>query len=231
MSLPIVDIKEAAVTTKGLTPAAVVSVILGIARGLVTLGLALTVIFVTVVPFAKDRLDMEVDASWFTLGTNMTIPVRFYVDDDAHHINAPSIGVDRAELQDVSGLLRFPAQPGSFMFTNAGFLIGLFLCAIWGLEQLHRVFGTLRNGQPFVHANARRLRHVAAAVIAGEVLGALMTAYNQFYAKAHFTATGLLFDWSFNVDFFAIVLALIILAIAEVFAAGTRLDEDQALTI
>jgi len=59
----------------------------------------------------------------------------------------------------------------------------------------------------------------------------LMTAYNQFYAKAHFTATGLLFDWSFNVDFFAIVLALIILAIAEVFAAGTRLDEDQALTI
>ena len=31
--------------------------------------------------------------------------------------------------------------------------------------------------------------------------------------------------------FFAIVLGLIILAIAEVFAAGTRLDEDQALTI
>jgi len=34
----------------------------------------------------------------------------------------------------------------------------------------------------------------------------------------------------FNVDFVAVVLGLIILAIAEVFAAGTRLDEDQALT-
>ena len=85
--------------------------------------------------------------------------------------------------------------------------------------------------QPFVHANARRLRRVAAAVFAGELLVASMVAFNQFYAKAHFTADGLLFDWSFNIDFFAVVLGLIILAIAEVFAAGSRLDEDQALTI
>ena len=63
MALPIVDIKEAAVTTKARTLAAVVSVILGIARGVVTLGFVLTLIFVTVVPFAKDRLDMEVDAA------------------------------------------------------------------------------------------------------------------------------------------------------------------------
>ena len=215
----------------GASVAGLVSVILGIARGLMILGLVLTMIFVTVVPFAKNRFDMEVGVSWFTLGTSMTIPVRFYVDDDAHRITAPSIGVDRAELQDVSGLLRFPAQPGSFMFINAAFLIAMFVLAIWGLEQLHKVFGTLRKGQPFVAANATRLRRVAAAVIASEVLGAGMVAYNQLYAKTHFTATGLLFDWSFNIDFFAVILGLIVLAIAEVFAAGTRLDEDQALTI
>lgn len=231
MALPIVDIKEAAVTTKARTLAAVVSVILGIARGVVTLGFVLTLIFVTVVPFAKDRLDMEVDANWFTLGTSMTIPVRFYVDDDAHRITAPSIDVDRAELRDVHGALRFPARPGSFMFTNAAFLIAMFLLAMWGLEQLHKVFRTLREGQPFIGANATRLHRVAIAVLAGEVVRASMAFVNQFYAKTHFTATGLLFDASFNIQFFAIVLGLIILAIAEVFAAGTRLDEDQALTI
>ena len=32
-------------------------------------------------------------------------------------------------------------------------------------------------------------------------------------------------------DLFVLVLGLIVLAIAEVFAAGTRLDEDQALTV
>ena len=211
-------------------PATLVSVVLGIARGLMILGLVLTTLVVTVLPFAKN-FDMEVDVSWFTLGTHTTIPVRFYVDADAHRIAAPSIGVDRAELRDTHGSLRFPVKTGPFLFINAAFLIALFVCAIWGLEQLHRVFGTLRKGQPFVHENARRLRRVAAAVIAGELIGASMVAYNQFYAKTHFTATGLLFDASFNVDFFAIVLAFIILAIAEVFAAGTRLDEDRALTI
>ena len=209
--------------------AAAVSVILGIARGLMTLGFVLTVLVITVIPFAKGPL--EVDASWFTLGTRMTIPVRFYVDADAHRITAPSIGVNRAELQDTHGSLRFPAPKGSFLYINAAFLLTLFVVSIWGLEQLHRVFGTVRKGQPFIDANARRLRRVAAAVMAGEVVRASMVAFNQFYAKTHFTATGLLFDWSFNIDFFAVVLGLIILAIAEVFAAGTRLDEDQALTI
>jgi len=107
----------------------------------------------------------------------------------------------------------------------------LFVCASWGLEQLHRVFRTLRKKQPFIQANARRLRSVAAAVFVGELVRASLVAFNQYYAKAHFTAQGLLFDWSFNIDFFAVVLGLIILAIAEVFAAGSRLDEDQALTI
>jgi hypothetical protein len=181
--------------------------------------------------FAPVPVEWEASISLLGVGTHMTIPVRFYVDTDAHRITAPSIGVERAELRETHGTLRFPAPRGSFLFINAAFLIALFLCAIWGLEQLHRVFGTLRQGQPFVEANARRLRRVAAAVIAGEVVGASMVAFNQYYAKSHFTANGLLFDWSFNIDFFAVVLALIILAIAEVFAAGTRLDEDQALTI
>ena len=220
---------------KGTGAATVVSWVLGIARGLMALGFVLVMLVVgimLVVPlFAPVPVEWEVGASWLGVGTHMTIPVRFYVDTDAHRITAPSIGVDRAELRDTHGSLRFPAPRGSFLFINAGFLAALFLCAMFGLEQLHRVFGTLRKGQPFVHANASRLRWVAGAVIGGEVLGAAMVAFNQFYATAHFTATGLLFDWSFNIDGFAIVLGLIILAIAEVFAAGTRLDEDQALTI
>src|SRR6187401_2342227 len=161
----------------------------------------------------------------------MTIPVRFYEDAEVHGISAPSIGVDRAELRDTVGSLRFPTRGGSFLYINAAFLIALLLRAIWGLEQLQRVFGTLRQGRPFIDAHAKRLRRVAAAVIVGEVVRASMVAFNQFYAKTHFTATGLLFDWSFNIDFFAVALGLIVLAIAEVFAAGTSLDEDQALTI
>ncbi len=216
---------------RGTVAAMVVSWVLGIARGLLTLALVLLAFLVVVVPFTGGRLDLEVDAAFVGIGTRMTVPVRFYVDADAHRITAPSIGVDRAELLDTHGSLRFPAPKDYFLYINAAFLFGLLLLALLGLQQLHAVFGTLRKGQPFVHANARRLRWVAGTVIGGEVLGAAMVAFDQFYAKTHFTATGLLFDWSFNIDFFAIVLGLIILAIAEVFAAGTRLDEDQALTV
>jgi hypothetical protein len=214
---------------QGTLPATLVSGIVGIARGLATLGFVLTVFFAAVAPFTSDAL--EVDASWLTIGPRMTIPVRFYVDSDAHRIAAPAIGVARAELRDAHGSLRFPAPEGPFLFLNAAFLIALFLVAIWGLDQLHKVIGTMRQGRPFVAANARRLRRVAAAVIAAELLGATLVFVNQFYARTYFTATGLRFDASFNVDVFAVVLAFIIFAIAEVFAAGTRLDEDQALTI
>lgn len=210
-------------------PATLVSWILGITRGLMTLGLALTAFFVVVAPFTSGPL--EVDASWLTIGSRMTIPVRFYVDSDAHNIAAPSIGVDRAELRNTHGSLRFPAPEGPFLFLNAAFLMALFLVAIWGLGELHKVVGTMRTGQPFVAANARRLRRVAAAVIGGEVLSAALVFSDQYYARTHFRATGLLFDASFNIDFFAVFLAFIIFAIAEVFAAGTRLDEDQALTV
>jgi hypothetical protein len=210
--------------------ATVVSWVLGIARGMVVLALVLMV-WVLVVPWSRIQGNVEVDASLVGVGSRMTIPVRFYVDADAHRITAPLIGVARAELVETHGSLRFPAQKDSFLFINAAAVMAFCVLAIWGLTQMHRVFGTLRKGQPFTPVNASRLRRVAIAVIAGELLRASMVAFNQFYAKTHFTATGLLFDWSFNIDFFGIVLGLIILAIAEVFAAGTRLDEDQALTI
>ena len=44
-------------------------------------------------------------------------------------------------------------------------------------------------------------------------------------------AEGLRFETHADLNVFAIVLGLIILVIAEVFTAGTRLDEDQSLTI
>ena len=47
----------------------------------------------------------------------------------------------------------------------------------------------------------------------------------------HFSADGLRFDAWPDLNVFAILHGLIILVIAEVFRAGTRLDEDQSLTI
>ena len=47
----------------------------------------------------------------------------------------------------------------------------------------------------------------------------------------HFSADGLRFDVRPDFNVFAIITGLIILVIAEVFRAGTRLDEEQSLTV
>ncbi len=55
--------------------------------------------------------------------------------------------------------------------------------------------------------------------------------FENYYAMTHFSANGLRFDARPDVNVFAIIYGLIILVIAEVFRAGTRLDEEQSLTV
>jgi hypothetical protein len=84
---------------------------------------------------------------------------------------------------------------------------------------------------PFVPANATRIRWIAFAVIVGEFARAAIIYSTNSYATTHFSASGLRFDSRPDLNVVTIVHGLIILAIAEVFRTGTRLDEDQSLTI
>jgi hypothetical protein len=185
-----------------------------------------------VVPrFSALPVEWEVSASWLGVGTNMTIPVAFSVEPDAHRIVAPAIGVERGEVLNAHGSLRFPARSASFLYGNVVLLIVLFLAASWVLHELRAVFRTLRDGRPFVPANARRIRRIGFCIIAAEIAGSAIVYVENRYAATHFMASGLRFEASPDVDLVVLVLGLIVLAIAEVFAAGTRLDEDQALTV
>ena len=51
------------------------------------------------------------------------------------------------------------------------------------------------------------------------------------YAMTHLSAGGLRFDAWPAINAFAIIDGVIILVIAEVFRAGTRLDEERSLTV
>jgi hypothetical protein len=54
---------------------------------------------------------------------------------------------------------------------------------------------------------------------------------NNYYAMTYFSAEGLRFDARPDLNLFAIIHGVIVLVIAEVFRTGTRLDEDQSLTV
>jgi hypothetical protein len=163
----------------------------------------------------------------------MSIPVSFSVETGALRLAAPAPGLATADIRDAhgSGRLRFP-PPSGMVLTTTALLVALFLAiGLWVLAQLRAVFSTLRDGRPFVAANAMRIRWIGYAVILGEVVQSLALFGGNAYARTHFAADPLRFDAWPSIDVFAIIHGLIILAIAEVFRAGARLDEDQSLTI
>lgn len=159
----------------------------------------------------------------------LTIPVSVAVDGG--RISAPSIGIERAELRDLRGSLRFPLQRGRVFIANSFLLILVMAVGLWLTTELQRVLRTVRDGKPFAPSNAIRVRRIAWVLLAGEVVRATIVYLENSYAATHFTAEGLRFTAHPDLSIAAIVEGLIILVIAEVFRAGTRLDEDQSLTV
>ena len=58
-----------------------------------------------------------------------------------------------------------------------------------------------------------------------------MVFFENYYVAVHFSADGLRFHAWPDINVFAIIHGLSILVIAEVFRAGTQLDEEQSLTV
>ena len=172
---------------------------------------------------------------WFTdlRNVEMSIPVSFRVGSGIVQVAAPALGIERAELRDAhgSGTLEFQPPNGAFLSTTAVLVILAFVFALWVLAQLRAVFSTLRDGHPFVPANARRIRWIGYAVIAGEIARSVVAFGTNSYVTRHFAAEGVRFDVRPDVNVLVIVCGLIILVIAEVFRAGTTLDEEASLTI
>lgn len=196
------------------------TMLLNVGWYVVALALTLTTCLAVVSAF-HDVRDAEID-----------IPVSFSVDARALPVSAPSLGIEAAQIQNVRGSLKFPPPPGASLV--APVLLGLAIMlavVLFVLGQLRAVFRTLRDGQPFVPANSTRIRWIALVVIFGELARAAVVFFANSYAMTYFSANGLRFDARPDLNVLTIIHGLIILAIAEVFRTGTRLNEDQTLTI
>jgi hypothetical protein len=136
-------------------------------------------------------------------------------------------GIDRIE-----GSVRIPSSSRWFIAANGLALIGVLMLVAAVLVALRDVLRTLtREKKPFVPANARRLRFIGWAVVAGELARTSVVYAENTYARAHLAIPGVTFDAWPQPHGWTILFGLLILVIAEVFRAGTELDEDQSLTI
>jgi len=178
------------------------------------------------------------------LPITVTAPVTFTLDTPAEVLGGrPGWGFEFREtrrppaprpprVQRIAGSMRVPVTNRWFLAFNGISLIVILLFVAYTLAKLRDVMRTLiRDKTPFVPANAARIRWVGLAVIIGSLAMSAIVFVENAWARANLTVPGVTFDVLPNIDFGTIFYGLIILVIAEVFRAGTQLDEDQSLTI
>jgi hypothetical protein len=161
----------------------------------------------------------------------LAVPAAFRMETDTHGVTASPFGVENVHLENARGSLRFSPRSSVVVAGSAAVLIAVLALVMWVLGQLRAVFRTLGAGQPFVAANATRIRRIAYAVIFGELARAFLAYFGMHYAMTHFSLQGLRLEARSDLNVVAIVCGLIILVIAEVFREGTRLEEEQSLTV
>ena len=218
------------------SPASFLIILLNVVRVAVAIVLVVTIAVLGLALFADIRgLEMTVIPPSFGVSpeahNNWTITIPVSVAIEEGRVAAPSLGIERAEIRDLRGSLRFPLQRGRLFIVNGLLLILGVGVLLWLTTELQRILRTVRDGKPFAGSNATRVRRIGWVVIAGEFVRATVVYLENSYAAAHFAADGFRFTARADFSVVAILEGLIILVIAEVFRAGTSLDEDQSLTV
>jgi len=158
------------------------------------------------------------------------VPAAFQLESDVRPVTA-SVDVANVHLEQANGVMYFSPRSRVTVAVTMAVVIAALASALWVLRQLRSLFCSLRAGRPFVSANAMRIRRVGYAVIGAELARSVVAYSGMRYTTTHFAVPGLRFETRLDVDAVAIVCGLIILVIAEVFREGTRLDEEQSLTV
>jgi hypothetical protein len=161
----------------------------------------------------------------------LAVPAAIRIDSDALRVVAAPKDVAHVHLDAASASLKFSPRSHAFVAAAAIFLMTVLALVLWVLRELGAVLRTLRAGQPFIAANAARIRHIAYAVMAGELARAVLNFAGTYYAMTHFSLDGVRLESRLDIGLGPIVSGLVILVIAEVFHEGTRLDQEQSLTI
>ena len=158
----------------------------------------------------------------------MVLPVAFELEAGAAEVRSGDHRNSGA-IEQAGGLLRLSAPDRPWIAAAAAGVV--MVLVLWILAELAALCRSVRDGQPFAPDNVGRIRRLALALALGEVYRAGIVYSAHAFVAAHFAADHLRFTASPHINAAAIVSALILLVLAEVFRTGTRLDEDQSLTV
>jgi DUF2975 family protein len=138
-----------------------------------------------------------------------------------------TLGEARGKLHLPIPMLPWPLVAVLWIYTAVAFALMLLL-----LQNLRRIFQRVRDGTPFDRQNAFRLRTMSVLLIAIAIVDAVAKAATTIAVRRGLAPgsslagpTGLHIDWTL------VSVALVLMALAEVFRRGSDLEDEQSLVI
>jgi Protein of unknown function (DUF2975) len=137
-------------------------------------------------------------------------------------------------LDDVRADLRLPVSmlPWSIVALLWTYAAASFALVLVFLNNLRRIFQRVRDGAAFDAQNALRLRTLSVVLLALALLGAVAEVVTAMAVRSGLAAgSSVAVPRGLHVNGTLVLLALVLMALAEVFRHGAELEDEQSLVV
>jgi serine phosphatase RsbU (regulator of sigma subunit) len=160
-----------------------------------------------------------------TGNVSVSLPMPFEIDPSAYRIQGASSAVD-VRIEDAGGNLRVTRPPMAWLVLPTVAVISVLALALAVLDRLRRIFRRLVEGRPFLDENARSLRFIGIAVVAGELAWAAFQYLGQRVVAGGLSSPEISFHAAFAPRPTVVLAGLALLIVAEIFREGIKMRAD-----
>ena len=187
--------------------------------------MAVAIAVLTLAPIA--RLLPGVDSSW---EWGLNFPAVVHASGAAVHIGGGDgqVLVEEARGHLFLPLADLPWRVVVLLWTHAAVMTGLTLLC---LHHLRRIFQRVRDGAPFDLSNALRMRRLGLLLLTLALISDLAEFVTGLAIRGGLEGGGITVATMPRLDLPVLFVALVLVALAEVFRHGAVLEHEQSLVI
>jgi hypothetical protein len=142
-------------------------------------------------------------------------------------------GPARLEVEDVRGVLRLPIAMlpwwlFALLWTHLATAGALMLAFLF---HLRRIFQRVRDGTPFDAQNAIRLRWLGLLLLALALLNGVAELVTSMAVRSGLASGDIAVPSGLRIDTPLVLVALVLIALAEIFRRGAELEHEQSLVV
>jgi hypothetical protein len=176
---------------------------------------------------AGDKVQIVYDLSGRASDMDFDIPV-YSSEDGALSINARPSKIDIEAVSKEGEGLTGMSYTTIFIALGAITYAAIFVVIFLILRSLRR---SIRTEEMFDRANIARTRLTGILLIGGSLLMSLASWLDSRAVASYFEGSGLAINTAFAFNFTELIIGVLIFVIAEVFAIGYSISQEQKLTI